>query len=44
MDNYIDLRKISASQNNSKDKSSVNSVSGLALTEQPMILPNHYYQ
>ncbi|WP_290382904.1 hypothetical protein, partial [uncultured Duncaniella sp.] len=35
------LRKISASQNNSENKSSVGSVSGLAKTEQPQILPNH---
>ncbi|MCX4264095.1 MAG: hypothetical protein OSJ37_05185, partial [Muribaculaceae bacterium] len=36
-----DLRKISASQNNSENKSSVDSVSGLAKAEQPQILPNH---
>jgi len=35
------LRKISASQNNSENKSSVDSVSGLAKAEQPQILPNH---
>jgi hypothetical protein len=35
------LRKISASQNNSENKSSVGSVSGLAKAEQPQILPNH---
>ncbi|WP_133166469.1 hypothetical protein [Paramuribaculum intestinale] len=35
------MRKISASQNNSENKSSVGSVSGLAKTEQPQILPNH---
>ncbi|WP_217968449.1 hypothetical protein, partial [Duncaniella muris] len=38
------LRKISASQNNSENKSSVGSVSGLAKTEQPQILPNHCTQ
>jgi hypothetical protein len=37
------LRKISASQNNSENKSSVDSVSGLAKAEQPQILPNHCY-
>ncbi|MDE5881997.1 MAG: hypothetical protein K2H60_09725, partial [Muribaculaceae bacterium] len=36
-----DLRKISASQNNPKDKSSVDSVSGLASAGQPQILPNY---
>ncbi|WP_290159474.1 hypothetical protein, partial [Muribaculum intestinale] len=41
LNNYFDLRKISASQNNSEDKSSVGSVSGLAKAEQPQILPNH---
>ncbi|WP_304649041.1 hypothetical protein, partial [uncultured Duncaniella sp.] len=41
--NYFDLRKISASQNNSENKSSVGSVSGLAKAEQPQILPNHCY-
>ncbi|WP_289763606.1 hypothetical protein, partial [uncultured Duncaniella sp.] len=33
--------KISAYQNNSENKSSVGSVSGLAKAEQPQILPNH---
>ena len=41
LNNYFDLRKISASQNNSENKSSVGSVSGLAKAEQPQILPNH---
>ncbi|WP_290053000.1 hypothetical protein, partial [uncultured Muribaculum sp.] len=40
----FDLRKISASQNNSENKSSVGSVSGLAKAEQPQILPNHCYK
>ena len=35
------MRKISAYQNNSENKSSVGSVSGLAKDEQPQILPNH---
>ncbi|WP_289750303.1 hypothetical protein, partial [Muribaculum intestinale] len=37
----FDLRKISASKNNSENKPSVGSVSGLAKTERPQILPNH---
>ncbi|WP_304973751.1 hypothetical protein, partial [uncultured Duncaniella sp.] len=41
LNNYFDLRKISASKNNSENKSSVGSVSGLAKAEQPQILPNH---
>ncbi|WP_289759376.1 hypothetical protein, partial [Muribaculum intestinale] len=39
----FDLRKISASKNNSENKPSVGSVSGLAKTERPQILPNHCY-
>ena len=35
------MRKISASKNNSENKPSVGSVSGLAKTERPQILPNH---
>lgn len=41
LNNYFDLRKIAASQNNSENKPSVGSVGRLDLTGRPLILPNH---
>ena len=41
LNNYFDLWKISASQNNTEDKSSVDSVRGLTRTEHSQILPNY---
>lgn len=40
-DNYFDLRKIPASQNNSENKPEVGSISGLAVMGHPQNLPNH---